>query len=175
MLLTRQSLPSRGGAIGALVPLVRKAFVFVRAPEIIYTSTFRWFGALSGGCAICMLLTSGFIYWRTSNYVIADVDRSVADLADTFSALSPPIRLEALRGYLNKDPRRTKLVGLFDASDNRIFGNIESLPQSLRPDALARDLAIVRTDGLARDQQIVRAVARRLTDGMMLIIGRNVE
>jgi signal transduction histidine kinase len=175
MLLTHQSLSSRGGAMGALAPLVRKAFVLVRAPDMIHTSTFRWFSALSGGCAICLLLTSIFIYWRTSNYVIAGVDRSVADLADTFSALSPPIRLEALRGYLNEDPHRTKLVGLFDASGNRIFGNIEKLPQSMRPDAPAQDLAVVRTDGLARDQQIIRAGARRLADGMMLIIGRNVE
>jgi signal transduction histidine kinase len=175
MLLTNQSLPSRGRAISALAWRVWKAFASVRVPEIIYTSTFRWFSALSGGCAVCMLLTSGLLYWQTSGYVIAGVDRSVAELADTVSVLSPPTRLEVLRGYLNEDPRRVKLIGLFDADGNRIFGNIENLPQSLRPDALAQQAALVRTDGLERDQQIVRAVARRLAGGTMLVIGRNAE
>lgn len=155
MLLTQQSLPLRGRTISALRRRVGKALAFVRAPEIIYTSTFRWFSILSGGCAICMLLTCSFIYWQTSSYVIAGVDRSVSDLADAFSVLSPSTRLELLRRYLAEDPGRTKLIGLFDANGNRIFGNIETPPQSLLPDALAQDLALVRTDGLDRDQQVV--------------------
>ena len=175
MVLNHQFLPSRGRAISALGRRVRNAFVSVRVPVIIYTSTFRWFSVLCGGCAICMLLTSSFIYWRTSSYVIAGVDRSVADLADTFSVLSPSTRLEVLRRYLTQDPGQAKLIGLFDADGSRIFGNIENLPQSLRPGALAQDLALVRTDGLERDQQIVRALVRGLGDGMMLVIGRNVD
>ena len=73
--------------MSALARQVRNAFFAVHDPEIIYTSTFRWFSVLCGGCAICMLLTAGFIYWRTSSYVIAGIDRSVADLAETFAIL----------------------------------------------------------------------------------------
>jgi len=151
-----------------------EAWIYVRVPEVIHTSTFRWFSLLSAGCAICMLLMSGFLYWRTSSYVIAGVDRFVADLADTFSALSPPIRMEVLQKHLNDDPHHVKLIGLFDSDGNRIFGNIESPLRALRSNALATEAAVVRIDGLQREEQTVRAVARRLADGTMLVVGRSV-
>jgi signal transduction histidine kinase len=145
----------------------------MRVPEVMHTSTFRWFSLLSAGCAICMLLTSGFLYWQTSSYVIAGVDRFVADLADTFSALPPPARMEVLREHLKQDSRYAKLIGLFDSDGNRIFGNIES-PRALRSNALATKVAVVRIDGLQREEQTVRAVARQLADGTMLVVGRSV-
>ena len=151
-----------------------EAWIYVRVPEVIHTSTFRWFSLLSAGCAICMLLMSGFLYWRTSSYEIAGVDRFVADLADTFSALSPPIRMEVLQKHLNDDPHHVKLIGLFDSDGNRIFGNIESPLRALRSNALATEAAVVRIDGLQREEQTVRAVARRLADGTMLVVGRSV-
>src|SRR5262245_21908396 len=98
-----------------------EAWIYMRVPEVIHTLTFPWLSFLSAGCAISMLLTLGFLYWLTSSYVISGVDRFVADLADTFSALSPPIPMEVLRGHLNDDPHRVKLVGLFDSDGNRLF------------------------------------------------------
>ncbi|WP_128970612.1 hypothetical protein [Bradyrhizobium tropiciagri] len=144
----------------------------MRVPEVIHTSTFRWFGLLSTGCAICMLLMSGILYWRTSSYVIASVDRVIGDLADTISALPPPVRMEVLREQLKQDPHYVKLIGLFDSEGNRIIGNIESPLRALRSSAFATEVAVVRIDGLQREEQTVRAVARQLADGTMLVVGR---
>ncbi|TYO67438.1 HAMP domain-containing protein [Bradyrhizobium hipponense] len=128
-----------------------------------------------GAFAICVVLIIVFIYWPTSRYVTASVDRLIVDRANTFSSLPPQQRLQALQQHLDGDPRRVKLGGLFDAHGNRVIGNIESLPRNLQPDTPPQQLLVVRIDAAGREQQLARAVARKLDDGGILLIGRNTD
>jgi signal transduction histidine kinase len=147
----------------------------VRLPDFIRTTTFRWTVYLASALAICVLLIFGFIYWQTSSFLVMDVDRVITDQADTFSKVPQPELLQTLKEHLGQDPRRVKLGGLFDARGNRISGNIEHLPPNLKPDVPARDVHVVRIDALGREEQIARAIARRLPDGGMLVLGRNMN
>lgn len=152
----------------------------MRLPEFARTRTFRWtllrgVVVAAGAFAICVGLMIGFIYWPNSTYVIDSVDRLITDRADVFSALPSEQRLQALQWHIDQDPRRVKLVGLFDSHGNRIMGNIESLPRSLQVGAPPRETSIVRIDALGRANESVRATARRLADGQILIVGRNVD
>lgn len=149
-------------------------------PKIIRTRAFRstilrGTVVAIGAFAICVFLIIAFIYWPTSRYVTASVDRLIIDRANTFSSLPPQQRLQALQQHLDGDPRRVKLGGLFDAHGNRVIGNIESLPRNLQPDTPPQQLSVVRIDAAGREQQLARAVARKLDDGAILLIGRNTD
>jgi signal transduction histidine kinase len=52
---------------------------------------------------------------------------------------------------------------------------LETLPPGLDPDTRVQSVVAVRIDRLGREQQTARAVARRLPDGEVLVIGRNID
>jgi signal transduction histidine kinase len=139
------------------------------------TTTFRGTLIIFGAFAISILLMFAFVYWQTAAYMNAGVDRLIIDHADAVATDLPQHRLQAIRDYLQEDPRRVKLGALFSAEGDHVGGNIESLPRGLRPDTGVQTVSVVRTDTLGRERQRVRAVARRLADGQTIVIGRNVD
>ena len=64
---------------------------------------------------------------------------------------------------------------MFGADGRRITGNIESLPPRLEIDTAAQSADVVRIDRSGREYQVVRAIAKRLDNGDVLVIGRNVD
>ena len=125
---------------------------YVRLPEFAKTSSFRWIISAFAAFVICILLMSGLVYWQTSAYVTAVLDRLITNRADTFSALPLGQRQQALQEHLSEDPFRVKLAALFDTQGNRISGNIESLPQGLKLNAPPQELLLVRLDALGRGE-----------------------
>ena len=57
----------------------------------------------------------------------------------------------------------------------RIAGNLESLPPDLKTDNAVQSAVVDRIDGSGREKQAVRLIARRLPNGDVLVIGRNVD
>jgi signal transduction histidine kinase len=147
----------------------------VRLPEFTRTTTFRWTLAVSGAITICTLLMFGFVLAQTYDYMSSGADRLNNDNVNIVASADADGRIRKLNDYLQTDPRRVKLGGLFDSGGNRIAGNIERLPSGLQPDSRTRDVVLVRIDSFGREQQPARAVARRLTDDATLVVGRNVE
>jgi signal transduction histidine kinase len=82
--------------------------------------------------------------------------------------------LKAIHERLSQDPRRIRLAGLFGADGSRIAGNLESLPNHLLMETPPQSVSVVRSDGQGREEQTARVVARRLQNGELLVIGRNV-
>ena len=144
-------------------------------PDIVRTTTFRWTLAVSGAFAACILLMFGFVYWRTQSYTTANVDGLITEVANVVSSQDQAAATRRLDDHLRTDPRRLKLGGLFDRDGRRLAGNMETLPSELRPDAPARSVSSVRVDSLGREEQSARAVARRLADGSIVVIGRDIQ
>jgi signal transduction histidine kinase len=94
---------------------------------------------------------------------------------DGIAALPPERRLEAIDERLRQDPRGVQLAAVFAADGHRISGNLESLPPDLRIDAEAQGADIIRTDRNGREHQTIRAIARRMRNGDVLALGRNVD
>lgn len=94
---------------------------------------------------------------------------------ETIAALSPERRLEAIDEKLRQDPRGVQLAALFAADGRRIAGNLESLPPRLEIDATAQGADVIRTDKNGRKLLTVRAIAQRMQNGDVLIVGRNVD
>src|SRR6202022_2891109 len=89
--------------------------------------------------------------------------------------LSAERRLDAINEHLKQDPDRVQLAVLFGSNGRRIAGNLESLPEDLKTDSAVQSAVVDRVDESGRERQAVRLIARRLPDGDVLVIGRNVD
>jgi signal transduction histidine kinase len=147
----------------------------MRQPQFIRSNTFHWALMVAGVFAVFVIALFGFIYWQIDDYLTARSDRVITLEIEGISGLSPERRLQAIDEKLRQDPRGVQLAAIFAADGHRIIGNIESLPPDLRIDGPAQAAHIVKTNGNAREHQVVRAIARRMRNGDVLVLGRNVD
>lgn len=144
-------------------------------PEFTRTTTFRWALAISGAFVLCTFLMFGFVLAQAYSYTRSDADSLNSDNMALIASEDPGARVSRLNEYLQNDPRRLKLGGLFDSGGHRIAGNIENLPLDLQRDLIPRDIVLVRMDAMGRERQRARTVALQLADNETLVIGRNVQ
>jgi signal transduction histidine kinase len=147
---------------------------FVRLPDFIRTTTFRWSLVIAGSFVLCTLLLFAFVYWQTAVYMTTTVDAILMQDAQTLAAEPPGRRAEAIEGRLRNDPRHVFVRAVFDANGQRTVGNLESLPSGLAPDVPVQ-AQIVRLDGNARERETVRLLVHPLDDGGTLVVGRDIE
>jgi signal transduction histidine kinase len=144
-------------------------------PDFMRSNTFRWAFMMSGVFALFIVALFGFIYWKLDTYLTARSDRVITAQLSGISDLPPERRLQAIAERLRQDPRGVQLAAIFDAAGRPTIGNLESLPPDLRTDGVAQGAEIVRTDRQGREHQTIRAIARRMPDGDVLVLGRNVD
>jgi signal transduction histidine kinase len=147
----------------------------MRQPQFIRSNTFHWALMVAGVFAVFVMMLFGFIYWKIDDYLIARSDRVITAELDGISGLSPQRRLEAIDEKLRQDPRGVQLAAVFAADGHRMTGNLESLPSRLQIDAPAQGVDVIRTDRGVRERQMIRAIARRMRNGDVLVLGRNVD
>jgi signal transduction histidine kinase len=147
----------------------------MRQPQFMRSNTFHWALMVAGVFAIFVIVLFGFIYWKIDDYLTARSDRVITVELDEIAGLSPERRLEAIDERLRQDPRAVQLAAIFAADGHRIIGNLESLPPDLRIDAAAQRADVIRMDQNGREHQVVRAIARRMRNGDVLVLGRNVD
>ena len=147
----------------------------MRQPQFMRSITFHWAFMVGGVFAVFIIVLFGFIYWKIDDYLTARSDRVITAQLEGIAALPPERRLEAIDERLRQDPRGVQLAAIFAADGHRMTGNLESLPSDLRIDAEAQGADIIRTDRNGREHQTVRAIARRMRNGDVLVLGRNVD
>ena len=144
----------------------------VQLPDVVRTTTFRW---AAGAFAVCIVLFSAFVYWQAVDYVLASTDAALTEELLAIAADSPARQLNAIDDRLSHDPRRIRLAGLFRQDGHRIAGNLASLPPGLKIDAPVQSVAAIRIDPIGPEEMTVRAISRRLPDGNVLVVGRNID
>jgi signal transduction histidine kinase len=147
----------------------------MRQPQFMRSNTFHWALMVAGVFAVFVIVLFGFIYWKIDDYLTARSDRVITAQMDRIAGLSPDRRLEAIDERLRQDPRGVQLAAIFAADGHRITGNLENLPPQLRIDAPAQRADVVRIGQNGGQRQIVRAIARRMQNGDVLVLGRNVD
>src|SRR6202521_2571408 len=147
----------------------------MRQPQFIRSNTFHWALMVAGVFAVFVIVLFGFIYWQIDDYLTARSDRVITVELDGIAGLSPERRLEAIDEKLRQDPRGGQVAAIFAADGHRIAGNLESLPPPLRIDAPAQGTDVVRTERNSREPQVIRPIGRRMRNGDVLILGRNVD
>jgi signal transduction histidine kinase len=147
----------------------------MRQPQFLRSNTFHWAFLVAAVFAVFIIVLFGFIYWKIDDYLTARSDRVITAERNGIADLPAERRLEAIAERLRVDPRGVQLAAIFAADGHRITGNLESLPPDLRVDAPAQSADIVRIDPDHRERQRIRAIARRMQNGDVLVIGRNVD
>jgi signal transduction histidine kinase len=117
----------------------------------------------------------GFVYLKTKNDLTMRADRMIASQMGIFAQLSPERRFDAIDEDLKQDPGRVRLMALFGSEGRRIAGNLERLPPDLKADNAVRTAVVDRADETGQERQAVRLIARKLPNGDVLVVGRNVD
>jgi signal transduction histidine kinase len=152
--------------------LARPDSFSVQLPDAVRTTTFRW---TAGAFALCIVLFSAFVYWKAADYLMAKTDDAVTEASLAIAGDPPDRQLNAIDDRLSEDPRRVKLAGLFGADGHRIAGNLAGLPHGLKIDAPVQSAAAIRIDQKGSEEMTVRAIARKLPNGNVLVIARNID
>jgi signal transduction histidine kinase len=147
----------------------------MRHLRLIQSNTFRWASVVAGVFAVFIIALFGFIYWQIDGYLVTRSDRMVTTQINYIAALPPGRRLDAIDDHLRQDSRGVQFAGLFGGDGRRIAGNMEHLPSGLDIDAAVQSVKIARMDQPDRGDQVVRAIARRMQNGDVLVVGRNVD
>jgi len=147
----------------------------MRQSQVIRSNTFRWALAVAGVFALFVITLFGFIYWQADQYLIARSDRMIAGQLNVISALPVERRPEAIDEHLSEDSRGVQYAGLFGPDGHAIAGNLEQFPPELKKNDSVQSVSVVRTLAVGRDTRVVRAIARRMPNGDLLVIGREVD
>ncbi|MFZ3176754.1 MAG: HAMP domain-containing sensor histidine kinase [Methylovirgula sp.] len=113
----------------------------------------------------------GFVYWQVA---ASDTTRLRAILVDeaTKAALEPTAQLEPeLARRLTGDLRQMEYVGLFDATDRHIYGNVTAMPP-IPADGAAHLIEMRMPNGGPETEPLI-LVAQRRPDGGVLLLGRS--
>lgn len=143
--------------------------------QFLSSTSFRWALMLAGAFAAIVMALFGFIYWQTTDYLTMRTDRMLAVQLNAITVLSAQRRLEAIDDHLKQDSRGVQFAGLFGADGRKITGNLEHLPRGLAVDAMVQGARVMKVTPTGRQDQTIRAVARQLTDGDVLVVGRQVD
>nr|WP_202033750.1 ATP-binding protein [Agrobacterium larrymoorei] len=117
------------------------------------------------------MLSLVFAYVNTSRELVSLLDGLIIQESDAIVAQSKEGHLTTYDERLRQDPRRYKPTGLFSASGERISGNVLRWPAGLEIDQAPIQVDIDRFGPGWHMVQPSRAVARRLADGKIVVVG----
>jgi signal transduction histidine kinase len=147
----------------------------MRLPEFTRSTTLRWTVLVAAIFAAFIVAMLGFVYLKTKDDLTKRSDRIIAAQIAVVAQLSPEQRLDAIDEHLKRDPGRIRLAGLFTSNGRRVAGNLENLPPDLKTDNMVQSALVDRTGENGREKQEARLIARNLSNGDVLAIGRNID
>jgi hypothetical protein len=143
--------------------------------DILHSQTVRMAAVVAGGMTVTILLLFTFIFWQTAITETHRVDHVLERDAQLLSTESTPALEQAVRDRVAADFHRVVIVALFDPAGRKEVGNLEKLPDDVPIDGQAHSLHQTRSEFASFNLERHRIVARRLPDGKVLAIGRNVD
>lgn len=145
--------------------------------RLLRAGTFRLSLIFAGLYLLSGLALFAVITWRTTRFETARISAFIVTEADSIAQGSPEEVTWAVRTQFSHRPRgiyhNTILSALFAADGRLIAGNLGVVPGDLPADGEAHAIVRPVVSGAADDDAII-AVARRLPDGRLLVLGRGV-
>ncbi len=146
-------------------------------PKIFRTSTFK----LATVYLLVFLLSSGaimgYVFWSTVGLLERQTDETIRA---EVQALGDQYRLRSLSGVIDIINRRITddtgtLYLLINAENERLIGNLATLPGNNIADSTFIDFPINKGKGAAQVRHMARAFYVDLAGGYKLLVGRDVE
>lgn len=147
----------------------------MRRIEFIRTTSFRWAVAFAGILVAALGLLSGFIYWRTTGYLVRRADRELQEFSQRpVSSGSHAPEDGPFDNFFSDDPGQAKIAGLFEADGTRVAGTLSRVPPGLPPLGVVGEMKFEIPVRGRLTLEPLRVLARRLPDGRLLVLGRGV-
>ena len=143
--------------------------------QFLRSNTFRWAFAVAGLFAMFVVVLFGFIYFNIDDYLVARSDRMIATQTNFLASLPFDRSVDAIEDHLREDSRGVQFAGLFDPKGNRLAGNLKRLPAEINIDAPIQTARVARLGGGQSGDLLIRTMARRLQNGNIVVVGRNVD
>src|SRR5579862_834412 len=161
MLLERRRCSAPNAAWGTCCMQIR---------ALLRTTTFRLSALYGLIFALGLVALLGLVYLRSAVYLTRRVDGILATEAAGLS-LSPPSEIEQrIDEALSLDGAKNNVFALFTPRGVRLAGNLTAIPAALRPGG--PPVEIEPTPSFAAP---ARLIARRLSSGEVLVVGRDVN
>lgn len=141
--------------------------------EIFRTAAFRLSLSLSAAFSALILLLFGFVYWQTAVYETNRIDAVLINEARVLAAAPRDELIRSVGVRLANDLHRITFAALFSPDGRLIAGNLLRPPAGLAIDGKVYPVDASRFDPASRSPEPARAIALRLPDGDLLVIGRN--
>ncbi len=142
--------------------------------EIFRSTPFRLAAAFAATIAAVTLLLFGFIYWQTAVFETARVEHLLQNEAEFIAGESRAEIIHTVSRQIAGRLFRNTFIGVFAADGTPLVGNLHHVPTGLPIDGLAHRVAAAGIEPKAAAFAVVRAVARRLPDGEVLVIARDI-
>lgn len=142
---------------------------------ILRTPALRLAAVVSAGVAASTLLLFTFIFWQTAVAETSRVDHILERDAQILSAQAPHEVELAVEERVTADFHRVVIAALFDQAGHKVAGNLDRIPDGIPPDGRAHRIDRSLSGNSPFDLERQRMAVRRLADGRLLAIGRNVD
>lgn len=139
--------------------------------RLIGTPAFRMAAIIGTGYLVLTALLLLFMYWQVAIGEIRRVDHLLERDAAILAEDPPAVLDQAVTRRLAADFHRIVLAALFDRDGGPLLGNLAQLPPGTPADGLAH----AANGASPASPEALRMVLRRLPDGRLLAIGRNVD
>jgi signal transduction histidine kinase len=116
-----------------------------------------------------------FTFWEVSVFEIKRVDHQLERDGEILSRLPSGEVAGSVSRRVAADFHRILYSALFDAAGRPMVGNLSRVPDNLKLDGRAHRANTDLLEIVPLSRQIGRLVGRRLEDGRILVIGRNVD
>jgi signal transduction histidine kinase len=145
----------------------------VRLIEILRTHTFRTAAMASAAFGATTLLLFGFIYWQTAILETNRIDGFILHEMTVLSHEDTATMAADVNTRYRADLHRQSFAAIFDPEGTRIAGDLRALPSTLPHDGLAHHTVVLRPASAGPALDMAQAVARRLPNGNLLVVGRS--
>ena len=145
----------------------------MRLKDFAASSTVRSSLVAAAAFSAAILILFGFVYWQTQNFITARIDERISNEVNEALRRDPAERIHFVDLRLRQVPRQFDFTGLFAPDGTPKAGNLPRIPPTLLPDGPPRDIEMPGTEPAEPAKIEVRAVAARLPNGDILVLGRS--
>ena len=140
---------------------------------VTQTRMVRWSSTIAAGLLLMVLALFGLIYVLTTAAKLNRIEAIAVHETELLKAAKTQQVAERLANWLAEDLHTIYYAGLFDASGEHLGGNLLHVPSNLVQDGYPHDALFTSIDRGQKSAppEAVRAVATRLRDGRLLVIG----
>jgi signal transduction histidine kinase len=143
--------------------------------QFLRSNTFRWASAVAGLFATFVVLLFGFIYFNIDTYLVERSDAVLKTQIAFLASLPFEHSVSVIEDHLRQDDRGVRFAGLFDPNGKRLAGNLDQLPKEMAIGTPPQTVRVTRSGGGQPVDPLIRATARRLGNGNIILVGRNVD